>query len=509
MKNISLLVLLGLFVTLISCGKDDESNGIDSEKPSVPLNLRASDITKNSVTLSWDASSDNVSVKGYKVYQNGVLSIDNITQTTINIQDLSPETVYTFFIVSYDLAGNVSNNSNSINVSTEPDLEKPSTPINLRTNSISANSVELIWDESSDNVGVSGYLLLMDGVEIQSNISSNSTIVNNLNSNTNYLFNVIAYDSAQNQSDESDVLEVLTSLEFKTNLSEMGVFTGTLSNISPATGVQLYEINSTLFTDYAAKQRLIRLPEGKMLKYDGNFLPVFPDNTLIAKTFYYNIDDRDPSLGKQLIETRIFLKISGTWEVGDYIWNASQTEAVYRETGSEIPISWIDSDGNTQNIDYLIPSKQDCFTCHNNNGTTFPIGLKLRSMNFVPSYTSMNQLDYFANNGLLEGLPSASSVTILPDWTDDATYDIFERGRAYIDVNCAHCHQPGGTVNNFNLDFRYETPFDDTAIFPNRGEIEARIQSTLPTYRMPQLGRTIVHDEAVAMLLDYLQAIED
>ncbi|WP_051957522.1 fibronectin type III domain-containing protein [Altibacter lentus] len=421
MKNISLLVLLGLFVTLISCGKDDEVSG-DGESPSTPLNLTATNVTDMSLQLDWEAATDNIAVTGYRVYEeiSGTVVSVGPTITTYNATGLMPDTAYKYYVTAVDAAGNESAESNTIELTT-----------------------------------------------------------------------------------------ALTPLEFKTNLSEMGVFTGNLSNISPATGVQLYEINSTLFTDYAAKQRLIRLPEGKMLKYDGNFLPVFPDNTLIAKTFYYNIDDRDPSLGKQLIETRIFLKISGTWEVGDYIWNASQTEAVYRETGSEIPISWIDSDGNTQNIDYLIPSKQDCFTCHNNNGTTFPIGMKLRSMNFVPSYTSMNQLDYFANNGLLEGLPSASSVTILPDWTDDATYDIFERGRAYIDVNCAHCHQPGGTVNNFNLDFRYETPFDDTAIFPNRGEIEARIQSTLPTYRMPQLGRTIVHDEAVAMLLDYLQAIED
>jgi mono/diheme cytochrome c family protein len=135
--------------------------------------------------------------------------------------------------------------------------------------------------------------------------------------------------------------------------------------------------------------------------------------------------------------------------------------------------------------------------------------MKLRSMNFVPSYTGMNQLEFFKANGLIEGLSSAGSVTVLPDWTDDVNFDIRQRGRAYIDINCAHCHQPGGAVTNFNLDFRFETPFDDTDIYPNRGEIEARIQSTLPTYRMPQLGRTVVHDEAVTMLLEYLQAIED
>ena len=133
--------------------------------------------------------------------------------------------------------------------------------------------------------------------------------------------------------------------------------------------------------------------------------------------------------------------------------------------------------------------------------------MKLRSMNFVPSYTNQNQIDFLLGNGFLEGVTS-SEVSTLPDWTD-TNNDIFARGRAYIDINCAHCHQPGGAVNNFNLDFRFETPFEDTAIYANRGEIEARIQSTVPTYMMPQLGRTVVHEEAVTMLLEYLQAIED
>lgn len=311
--------------------------------------------------------------------------------------------------------------------------------------------------------------------------------------------------------DDTDDM-VIENLTFETSLSEMGVFQGEFSNLTPAADVQLYEINSTLFTDYAAKQRLIRLPEGESMEYTGSeLLPDFPDNTLVAKTFYYNIDDRDPSLGKQIIETRIFLKIEGSWEAGDYIWNDAQTDATYRETSSEENISYIDIDGNTQNINYVIPSKQDCATCHNNNGNIFPIGLKLRSMNFNPmnGTVNQNQLLAFTESGMLTGLSNPADISLLPDWTDDVTYDIFERARAYIDVNCAHCHQPGGEVTNFGLDFRYETAFDDTGIYANRGEIEVRTQSTIPTYRMPQIGRSIVHDEAVTMLVEYLEAIED
>jgi len=393
------------------------------------------------------------------------------------------------------------------------DTEDPSTPLNLMSTSATDTSIELTWQAATDNVGVTGYNLYQDGSVTQSNISATSVSITGLIANTPYMFQVTAVDAAGNESSLSNTVTVNTAaepLEFLQNLSEMGVFAGTLSDLEPAAGVQLYEINSTLFTDYASKQRLVRLPEGSSMMFNNSdLLPDFPDNTLIAKTFYYNIDDRDLSLGKQIIETRIFLKISGAWEASDYVWNSTQTDATLQNNGGLVPISYIDMEGTSQNVDYVIPSQTDCRTCHNNNGRTFPIGMKLRSMNFVPSYTNMNQIDHFKSKGILNGLGNSGDISVLPDWTDDVTYSILERGRAYIDVNCAHCHQPGGEVTNFSLDFRYETPFAETAIYANRGEIEARIQSTLPTYRMPQLGRTIVHEEAVSMLLEYLEAIED
>lgn len=392
------------------------------------------------------------------------------------------------------------------------DTESPTPPTNLRTSNKTDTSLQLNWDASTDNVGVVNYAVFQNGNMINNEVTGTSMPIQNLTPETEYSFSAIAFDAEGNESENSDILDTCTlaeTLAYQTNLSEMGVFTGSLSNLNPAEGVQLYEINSTLFTDYAKKQRLVRLPNCETMHYKGNdLLPEFPDNTLIAKTFYYNKNDQNPSEGQLIIETRILLKINGNWQVGNYIWNETQTEATYTENGSVKPISYINGDNETLNIDYEIPSKQDCFTCHNNDNTTLPIGMKLRSMNFTPSYTSQNQLAYLESIGMMEGVTS-ENISTLPDWTDDATYGILERGRAYIEINCAHCHQPGGSVTNFNLDFRLETPFEDTGIYNKRGQIEDRIQSTAPVYRMPQLGRTIVHEEAVAMLLEYLKAIEN
>jgi uncharacterized repeat protein (TIGR03806 family) len=412
-----LIALMGLLVS--SCGKDDSYEAVDDQSPSAPMNLTASDQTKTSLKLSWTASTDNVGVVGYRVYQDGNSLPTVVNETSTTIMGLVPGTTYSFYVTALDAESNESSQSNTVSTAT---LEEP--------------------------------------------------------------------------------------LSFMPLLSEMGVFSGNLSDLIPAEGVQLYEIHSTLFTDYAKKQRLIRLPEGQAMRYaNTDLLPAFPDNTLIAKTFYYNIDDRDPSLGKQLVETRIMIKVDDAWQVGNYIWNADQTEATLRDTGSTESISYIKLDGETQDLDYMIPSKQDCFTCHNNSGTPLPIGPKLRSMNFIPSYTGQNQLDYFSASGLLQGVNPAN-ISVLPDWTDDANYTLEERARAYIDVNCAHCHEPGGSVPpTFNIDFRYETPFPNTGIYVNRGEIIARFESTLPSYRMPQLGRTIVHTEALQLLNDYIDSL--
>ncbi|MBZ0327000.1 MAG: fibronectin type III domain-containing protein [Altibacter sp.] len=421
MKKLYLLMLVIGLVLVNACGSDDNGNGTDSESPSAPLNLIASNVSDTSLELSWTASTDNTAVTGYRLYEeiSGNVTPLGGSTTTYMVTGLTPSTPYKFYVTAIDAAGNESSQSNTVEISTD---EAP--------------------------------------------------------------------------------------LEFLTNLSEMGIFTGDLVNLEPAENVQLYELNSTLFTDYAAKQRLIRFPEGQAMRYNNSDqFPVFPDNTLMAKTFFYYINDQDPGQGKQIIETRLLLKIEGAWQVGNYVWNASQTEATYRETGSEIPISYIDGNGDTQNVDYQIPSKADCIICHSNSNTIIPIGPKLRTMNFVPSYTNMNQLEYFKANGLLEGLGSASSISVLPDWTNDVLYTLEERARGYIDINCAHCHQPGGAVTNFNIDFQYETPYADTGIYPNRGEIEMRIQSTLPSYRMPQLGRTVVHEEAVAVLIAYLDTL--
>lgn len=79
----------------------------DTEAPSVPGTITVSNITTNSASVSWGASTDNTAVTGYDVYVNGT-KLQSVTTNSINLSDLSDNTEYTIKVRAYDEAGNLS-----------------------------------------------------------------------------------------------------------------------------------------------------------------------------------------------------------------------------------------------------------------------------------------------------------------------------------------------------------------------------------------------------------------
>ena len=384
---------------------------------------------------------------------------------------------------------------------------------NVSSNSIIANSAMITWN--SDNAsasytleyGVSGFVLGSGTTLSESDTTSELT---GLESSTTYDVYIKTICSSDNTSLETNVYSFTTLVpdvvaEFKPNLSELNLFSGNLNELNISSKAFEYNLNTTLFSDYAHKQRIIALPEGTTMEFDGDGLPIFPDNTVIAKTFYYNLDERDLSLGRLIIETRILIKINGVWETGDYKWNEAQTEAILDLEGSTLPVSWIDNAGTTNSTNYKIPSNTDCFTCHSNNDNIIPIGPKLRSMNF--EINGVNQLQQFINNQQLTGIASSSSVRSLPNW-EDTSLDLGTRARAYMDINCAHCHIPGGTcADQSTLNFALETPLEDTNILEQTSLIDYRISFYLDGISMPFIGTTMMHTEGVQLIQDYLNTL--
>jgi len=185
----------------------------DTQPPTAPTNLSSSAVTTTSLTLSWTASTDNVGVTGYDVYQDGIkINPSNIISTSYNISGLTAGTTYSYFVIAKDAAGNQSAASTALNVSTNaPDTEPPTAPSNLLSTIIALTSFKLDWTAATDNVGVTGYDVYQNGIKINpSNITTTSYNVTGLLPATLYSYTVKAKDAAGNQSSFSSVLDVTT-----------------------------------------------------------------------------------------------------------------------------------------------------------------------------------------------------------------------------------------------------------------------------------------------------------
>ena len=147
-------------------------------------------------------------------------------------------------------------------------------------------------------------------------------------------------------------------------LSEYQFFKGNLADLEPNDRVIPYDLNSSLFSDYAHKARFVWMPEGTGAGYVSDEVLAFPEETVLIKNFYFDNDESDASKGTQRIETRLLINRGDEWEAVGYIWNDDQTEA-YREVIGDIQeISWTNAEGEVKTINYIIPNKNQCKSCN-------------------------------------------------------------------------------------------------------------------------------------------------
>jgi len=127
----------------------------DTQAPTTPTGLQGNAVSSSRIDLSWNASTDNVGVTGYEIRRDGIL-ITTTAQTSYNDTNLTANTTYTYTVTARDAAGNVSAQSGSINVTTpmSADTQAPTTPTGLQGNAVSSSRIDLSWNASTDNVGV-------------------------------------------------------------------------------------------------------------------------------------------------------------------------------------------------------------------------------------------------------------------------------------------------------------------------------------------------------------------
>lgn len=298
----------------------------------------------------------------------------------------------------------------------------------------------------------------------------------------------------------------------------------------PAASLTPYALNTPLFSDYAEKQRFLYLPPGTRARYRAAGVLAFPIGAALVKTFAYPADFRRPANDVRLLETRLLIRGSDGWVARTYVWNAEQTDAVLKRAGARLDVDFIDVAGQARHVDYAVPNQNQCKECHQLDKTLTPIGPKARNLNGDFDYAAgrENQIAHWSRLGLLTGAPSPARAPRTARW-DDPNAPLAARGRAYLDANCAHCHQPRAIASNSGLFLNLEETrptalgigkhpvaagrgSGDLSVGVLPGHPEAsilayRMASTEPGVMMPELGRSLVHEEGLALIQAYIRTI--
>ncbi|MET8988516.1 glycosyl hydrolase family 18 protein, partial [Nonomuraea wenchangensis] len=193
--------------------KVSTGGGTDTTAPSVPGNLRSTGVTSTSVSLAWNASTDNVAVTGYEVYRGSTL-VTTVTGTTYTDTGLTASTAYTYTVRARDAAGNRSAASAAVTATTSngggTDTTAPSVPGNLRSTGVTSSSVSLAWNASTDNVAVTGYEVYR-GSTLVATVTDTAYTDTGLAASTAYTYTVRARDAAGNRSAASAAVTATTS----------------------------------------------------------------------------------------------------------------------------------------------------------------------------------------------------------------------------------------------------------------------------------------------------------
>lgn len=324
-----------------------------------------------------------------------------------------------------------------------------------------------------------------------------------------FLFLLFGFSSCQLAKRSPDKVLLNASAAPFQKLSEYGFFADRISLLKPNKDVTEYHLINTMFSDYALKQSFVYVPEGKKLQIDSSDNFIFPENSCLINCVYYLNDERDSTTGKYLVETQLLIKGKKDWISRNYVWNNEQTNAELNAVGDVKTIKWLDKKGSERKVEFVIAGKNQCKSCHNSNGELIPIG-------FTTAELTQES----------EALVSTSNSSIKHANWKDTLLSTEERVRAYLNINCAHCHSETGPGKISGLYLNYDNnnmeaygicksppsagkgscnlKYDIVPGKPGESIIVCRMASTDLETKMPELGRTVADNEGVSLIIEWI-----
>ena len=340
----------------------------------------------------------------------------------------------------------------------------------------------------------------------------------------------------------TDSSPVFHETERPLRLSDWQLFSVDASELAPSESNVVFRPNNPLFTDYAHKLRTLWIPQGLQADIIDSEIS-YPVGTVISKTFYYPrasgtalLKIADSGLQKinldenQLLETRLLVRKSDGWDAFPYVWNDEQSEAFLRVAGASKPISLSGQDSaEPSNFTYFVPNENQCAGCHTTvhpDGDMHPLGAILSQLNVAASESELS------NSSPLEQMVARGWISDVEDFPrseswQDPSASLEDRALAYLNMQCGHCHNPQGAADTSGLildssqtlainrgvckppvaagggagDLRY-------AIVPGHPEesiLLYRMRSDKPDEMMPELGRSLIHDEGIDLISRWIE----
>jgi len=318
---------------------------------------------------------------------------------------------------------------------------------------------------------------------------------------------------------------------FPTKLSETGLF-GDVARHIPAAGVLPYSINAAAWADGATAERFVALPGTSRLSvYEKENVQIghvrgmwrFPIDGVLAKTVF-----ADTPAGRRRIETQLLHYNGDDWSAYTYLWNDEQSDAnLVGAEGVDLQLTVADpkAPNRTRRQSYRVASRTECLLCHTTRGGSI-YGFTPAQLNREHDYGGgkANQLATLARIGLFEQPVDLHTPPLADPY--DTSADLNQRARAYLHVNCSHCHLRGGGGSSY-FDVRHQLPLDKTRLLdlrPNHGTFgiagaqvvhrgnPARSvlyyrMAKLGRGRMPHIGSGVVDEAGLNLMWDWIESL--